>query len=440
MQPVVVLAGGHGTRVSHLTGPELPKALLPIAERPFIDFKLAGLAAAGATDVVLLVGHGAGELREHVGSGAVVGLRVTYVDEGDRLLGTGGAILRALPQLADPFWVTYADTLLEVPMADVEQALEQGDALGVMTTFENRDRWERSNVSIAGGLVTAHEKGAPAGTYQWIDYGMLLLRRAAFGGYQPGSRFDLGDLLRSLIAQRRLAAFPVRERFHDIGTEDAWRETDAWARETGLWSRLQQARPARDATQPAVFLDRDGVLNEVRLDNGMPRPPASVADLRVVDGARKALERLRNAGFTLVVVTNQPDVPRGATTREAVEEINSALRAELPVDAVYACYHDTADDCDCRKPRPGLLQRAARDLGLDLSRSWLVGDRWVDIAAARAAGAAGVLVDRPYSWARTSDGGAPPDLRAELLAGSVSEATDAILERNRAPVPGATSN
>jgi len=439
MQPVVILAGGHGTRVRRLTGPDLPKALLPVDGRPFIDFKLASLAAAGATDVVLLVGHGGTSLREHVGSGATLGVRVTYVDEGDELRGTGGAIAEALPQLADPFWVTYGDTLLQVPMADVERALDEGDALGVMTTFENRDRWERSNVSVADGLVTAHEKGDPPGTHQWIDYGMLLLRKRAFGDVQAEPQFDLGDLLRSLVARRRLAAFPVRDRFHDIGTEEAWRDTDAWARETGLWARLTRTRSLLGSNRPAVFFDRDGVLNDVRLDNGFPRGPESVADLRVVEGAREALVGLRDAGFVLVVVTNQPDVPRGATTREAVEEINEELAARLPIHAVYVCYHDTGDGCLCRKPRPGMLRQAARDLGLDLERSWLVGDRWVDIAAARAARVASVLVDRPYSWQRSSDGTPPSDLRADLRADSVSEAARAIVESSRTRAPSPTS-
>jgi D-glycero-D-manno-heptose 1,7-bisphosphate phosphatase len=438
MQPVVVVAGGLGTRVRHLTGAELPKALLFLDGRPFIDFKLAGLAAAGVTDVVLLVGHGGSQLREHVGTGGAFGLRVTYLDEGDELLGTGGAIARALPELADPFWVTYGDTLLEVPMADVERTLANGDALGVMTTLENRDRWERSNVSVAEGLVTTYEKGAQPGTHRWIDYGMLLLRKAAFGDLAVGRQFDLGDVLRSLVAHRRLAAFAVSERFYDVGTEEAWRETDAWVHDTELWAHLERARFAGRTRRPAVFLDRDGVLNEVRLDKGMPLPPASAADLRIVEGAREALERLHNAGFALVVVTNQPDVPRGATTRESVEEINGALRARLPIDSVYTCYHDTGDGCDCRKPRPGLLWRAARDLGLDLSRSWLVGDRWVDVSAAKAAGVASVLVDRPYSWRASSEGAPPPDLHAAHRAQSVVEAADAILDHSRARGPGST--
>jgi histidinol-phosphate phosphatase family protein len=436
MHPVVILAGGHGTRVRHLTGPDQPKALLPVAGRPFIDFKLASLAAAGATDVVLLVGQGAAALREHVGRGEAFGLHVTFVDEGDELLGTGGAIARALSQLPEIFWVTYGDTLLDVPLGPVEAKLGDRDVLGVMTTLENRDRWEPSNVNVEDDLVTAYEKGAPPGTYRWIDYGMLLLRQAAFSDFVPGSTFDLGDVLRRLVARRRLGAFAVTERFHDVGTEEAWRQTDDWASERGLWARLERALSGRTAPRPAVFLDRDGVLNEVRLDDGVPRPPASVGDLRVADGATEALAHLRDAGFVLVMITNQPDVPRGQTTRHVVEEINAALRARLPLDAVYACFHDTEDGCDCRKPRPGMLLLAARDLRLDLDVSWLVGDRWVDIAAAEAAGVRGVLLDRAYSWRPSSDGPPPEALRATATVDSISQAADAIVHGSGARASG----
>lgn len=432
MHPVVILAGGHGTRVRHLTGPERPKALLPVAGRPFIDFKLASLAAEGVTKVVLLVGHGADGIREHVGGGEAFRLSVTYVDETDELLGTGGAIARALPLLPGTFWVTYGDTLLDIPLARVEAELASRNAVGVMTTLENRDRWEPSNVKVEGNLVTAYEKGAPPGTYRWVDYGMLLLRRVAFSGFVPGSSFDLGEVLRSLVARRSLVAFPVIERFRDVGTEASWRETDIWAKESGLWARLERSLAARGEPRPAVFLDRDGVLTDVHCEDGVPRPPASVRDLHIPDGAAEALERLRKAGFALVVITNQPDVARGRTTPEVVGEINRALQAQLPIDAMYVCFHDTSDGCDCRKPQPGMLLQAVRDLGLRLEDSWLVGDRWVDIAAADAAGVVSVLIARDYSWRPSSDGAPPDQLRANVTVNTLTEAADAILEGSRA--------
>jgi D-glycero-D-manno-heptose 1,7-bisphosphate phosphatase len=145
-------------------------------------------------------------------------------------------------------------------------------------------------------------------------------------------------------------------------------------------------------TRRAVFLDRDGVLNASQERDGVPRPPASVADLVVLPGVPEACALLRRAGYLLVVATNQPDVARGTQTRERVEEINATLRAELPLDEIAVCYHDDADDCQCRKPRPGLLLETAKRRDIDLSRSFMVGDRRRDIEAGNAAGCRTVLV------------------------------------------------
>ena len=171
----------------------------------------------------------------------------------------------------------------------------------------------------------------------------------------------------------------------------------------------------------AVFLDRDGVLNEVRMAGGVASGPRRVGELHIVPGARAGLLRLKAAGLTLIVVSNQPDVARGDLSAAALEEINQALRAALPVDAVYVCPHDTADGCDCRKPSPGLITAGAAALGVDLARSCLVGDRWVDLAAARAAGIDAILLRRPWSWAPTSAGRPPQDL-APVYAGETLEA------------------
>jgi D-glycero-D-manno-heptose 1,7-bisphosphate phosphatase len=147
----------------------------------------------------------------------------------------------------------------------------------------------------------------------------------------------------------------------------------------------------------AVFLDRDGVLNAVVLEDGVPRSPVSVAALEILPGVADALRLLGAHGFLRIVVTNQPDVARGRTTRETVEAIHRHLLATLPLDAVRVCYHDDADACACRKPHPGLLLDAAGTYGVDLAGSFLVGDRWRDIEAGQAAGCTTVLIRRPWS-------------------------------------------
>jgi D-sedoheptulose 7-phosphate isomerase len=172
----------------------------------------------------------------------------------------------------------------------------------------------------------------------------------------------------------------------------------------------------------AVFLDRDGVLNEAVVRNGKPHPPATAADMRIPAGTAEALARLKERDFLLLVVTNQPDVARGIQHRQAVEEIGRRLRAELPLDDVLTCYHDDQDGCDCRKPRPGLMTCAAQRYGIDLSHSYLIGDRWRDVDAGSNAGCKTVWIDRGYTERAPTS---VPDARV----GSLPEAVDWILTR-----------
>ncbi len=148
--------------------------------------------------------------------------------------------------------------------------------------------------------------------------------------------------------------------------------------------------------RPAVFLDRDGVLNEAFVTDDVPRPPRTLAEFRILPGVAEACGVLRQAGFVLVVVTNQPDIARGTQTRAEVDEMNEFLRRQLPLDEICVCPHDDADGCTCRKPRPGMLLDAAARLGLDLARSVSVGDRWRDVEAALRAGVTAVYVGRNY--------------------------------------------
>jgi len=167
----------------------------------------------------------------------------------------------------------------------------------------------------------------------------------------------------------------------------------------------------------AVFLDRDGVLNRVIVREGKPYPPLGVSQLEILPGVPEALAGLRDAGFLLIVVTNQPDVARGVLQKEDVESINAALRRKLPLDDVRVCYHDDQDACNCRKPLPGLLLDAARDWRIDLKMSFMVGDRWRDIEAGHRAGCKTILIDRVHHERLKS----VPDYRAESLTQAAAQ-------------------
>jgi D-glycero-D-manno-heptose 1,7-bisphosphate phosphatase len=179
----------------------------------------------------------------------------------------------------------------------------------------------------------------------------------------------------------------------------------------------------RSVRPPAVFLDRDGVINRAIVRGGHPCPPEGVEDLEVLPGVGEALTRLKAAGYALVVVTNQPDVARRRKDRATVEAIHRHLASVLPLDEIRVCYHDDQDGCSCRKPKPGLLTRPPL---YPLDRSVMVGDRWRDIEAARHAGCrAAILIDHGYDEGYTVE----PDVRV----GSLAEATDWILGGKETP-------
>jgi transaldolase len=150
----------------------------------------------------------------------------------------------------------------------------------------------------------------------------------------------------------------------------------------------------------AVFIDRDGVLNRAVVREGKPFPPSSVADVEIVSGVVESMRALKNAGFVLIVVSNQPDVARGTTTQATVEAINAYLAEQLPIDRFIMCYHDSSDGCSCRKPRPGMLLAGAREFDIDMSASFMVGDRWRDIEAGAAGGCKTIYIDYGYDEKR----------------------------------------
>ena len=146
----------------------------------------------------------------------------------------------------------------------------------------------------------------------------------------------------------------------------------------------------------AVFLDRDGVVNRATLREGKPYPPATISELRLLPGVREACSKLSEAGFALILITNQPDIARGATTVQQVADIHTRLKRYLQLDDIQVCPHDDSAQCNCRKPKPGLLLEAARKWDIDLSASFVVGDRWRDVEAGQRAGCRPIFVDYGY--------------------------------------------
>lgn len=170
----------------------------------------------------------------------------------------------------------------------------------------------------------------------------------------------------------------------------------------------------------AIFLDRDGVINISKVIEGRPYPPDNIDELQLTPGASTALTQLKAAGFQLIVVTNQPDVARGKQEKSIVEAIHAQLQIQLPLDEIRVCYHDDVDACECRKPKAGMLLRAAQERGIDLERSFLIGDRWRDIEAGHNAGCQTILIDYGYNEEERR----PP----HKYVSSLTEATDWILE------------
>jgi D-glycero-D-manno-heptose 1,7-bisphosphate phosphatase len=188
---------------------------------------------------------------------------------------------------------------------------------------------------------------------------------------------------------------------------------------------LEQPEIQNSPRARAVFLDRDGVISRALERDGLPYPPTSLAEFQIFSDVPEACRRLKQAGFLLVVVTNQPDVGRGTLQQETVEAIHAEMCRRLPIDRVEVCYHSGKDrsDCDCRKPKPGMLLRAARELGIALPQSWMVGDRWRDIDCGHAAGCHTIFIDRGYA----------EELRQKphFSAGNLAGATDIILRESK---------
>jgi NDP-sugar pyrophosphorylase family protein len=229
----VILAGGLATRMRPLTD-TIPKALLDVQGRPFVDYQLEWLSSHGVTDVVLSIGYKGEMLRAHVDDGARFGLRVQYVDEGEDLRGTAGALKLADERavLEEAFLVTYGDSFLPIDFADVFSDFVACGKPALMTVFKNESRWDTSNVMFDGRMVTLYDKHhrlRPASDFAYIDYGLSALSRRVVTDEVPaGAKADLADLFFALSRRGELAGYESRERFYEIGSPEGLGEFGTW--------------------------------------------------------------------------------------------------------------------------------------------------------------------------------------------------------------------
>ncbi len=235
MLQCVVLAGGIGTRMRPRTE-QVPKALLPVLERPFADWQLELLAEHGVERVLYSVGYRGEMIREHVGDGDRFGLEVSYVDEGEHLRGTGGALRLAydLGELEGAFFVLYGDSYLPIDLREVETAWRRTELSALMTVFRNEDRWGDSNAIYGDGRVVLFDKSRPADRVEemhWIDYGLSALDRDLVEGIPAEGVNDLADLMRDLSREGQLAGLEVSQRFYEGGSPEGLRDLEQYLRQ-----------------------------------------------------------------------------------------------------------------------------------------------------------------------------------------------------------------
>ncbi|MFH0907555.1 MAG: nucleotidyltransferase family protein [bacterium] len=226
--PCVILAGGLGTRL-RAVDPTRPKALMPVAGRPFIEHQFELLRKGGVRDVLLCVGFQGDQIEAHVGDGSRFGLRVDYAHEDPaRLLGTAGALLNAIDKLHPVFMVMYGDSYLPMDYANVAAVFGKLNARALMTVYRNEGKWDKSNVRVDGDRVAFYSKTAKPGEADYIDYGLSAFRKSVIQAYaEEPLPLDLARILSDLVARGELAALVVSERFYEIGKPDGLAELDA---------------------------------------------------------------------------------------------------------------------------------------------------------------------------------------------------------------------
>lgn len=433
MIQVVVLAGGRGTRLKAVTG-TMPKALAPVNGYPLLDLQLTHFAASGVKDVLVLTGYGADRIAAYCGDGSAWGLSVRCVEEPDAL-GTAGAVSHAKSLLAPEFMVTYGDTVFDFDLARMTAAHRSSSQMVTLLLHPNDHPQDSDLVEVDGAdrVVAFHPYPHTSGLWlpNLVNAGVYVLSRDILDWFDglPG-RPDFGKhvfphLLRS---GQYLQGYRSPEYIKDAGTPERLAQVSR---------DLASGRVTRQSLRvptPAVFLDRDGTIN--REIGGVVNPE----DMELIPGASTAIARLNKSNYRTVIVTNQAVIARGDCSEATLQLIHNRMETLLGgdkafIDRIYYCPHipdrgfpgerlDLKIRCDCRKPEIGMVTKAASDLNLELSASWMVGDSTGDVETARRAGLISILLStglggRDGKWLSQPD--------AECL--DLADAVSLILDR-----------
>lgn len=411
----VILAGGKGTRLAARTN-GLPKSLVPICGKPLLEFQLELLARHGIRRATLLCGLGAEAIRAFCGSGSRWGLELTCIDE-VAPLGTAGAVIAALDRLPGEFLVLYGDTMVNVDLRRFCAAHTASRAHATLLLHPNDHPWDSDLVETdeQGRVIAIHAYPHSEGAVlpNRVNAALYVMKRSSLAGFEvPIAPLDFAKHVFPQMLARgiHLNGYRSPEYIKDAGTPE---RLDRVERD------LQSGKVAAsslDVRQPAVFLDRDGTINEEI--PYLARPEL----FKLIPGAGQAIRNLRDAGYRIVVVTNQPVISRGECTAADVNRVHDQMEIVLSregafVDGIYVCPHhpdkgyqgeraELKFECECRKPNVGMVRQAERELNLDLGRSWMIGDRTGDIQTAHNCGVRSILLrtgmagrDRRYAAA-----------------------------------------
>jgi histidinol-phosphate phosphatase family protein len=421
----VILAGGKATRLG-AAAQARPKALVDIGGQPLLDHHLRLLKRYGIDDVILMVGHLAQPIIDEIGDGSGRGMRVRYYRE-EEPLGTAGGLRKIAAMLADDFLLLYGDIMVDMDLARLMRYHRSASALASLVVHPNDHPYDSDLVEVdeRGRVAAFHPKPHPEGVYfrNLVNAAIYVMSPDILRFIPADGPSDFGkDVFPAACRQAKIFAYNSPEYIKDIGTPERLEGVRRDFKD-GLVAGRNLERP-----RPAVFLDRDGVINR-ELDH-----LGSVDRFELLPGAAEAIGRLNRAGFLVLVATNQPGVAKGFFTEDTVREIHRRLETEIGrggayVNGIYYCPHHPEKgfpgeveslkiDCECRKPKTGMIDRARGEFNIDVSRSWFVGDSARDIECGRRAGMRTVGVRTGYGCADLA-GSPGPDAFAADLADAV---------------------